>query len=185
MNPTNASPLTALKAIYQEPSRLILGIAYSHLPCQLTILKQELLTVGQWRFMFHIIGESHFVQVEYDKQLVLQELLACIDLDPAYCSHYHDFGNLNIHRYSHSGYSVNVDFKSRDKGYTLPNGLAMEVAFPAIYGTVPVTQIRWQVTRDKVRWWTHHLYPQEAGVVEVRTQTGFNLTARYKHGEHN
>lgn len=175
MNTTIANHPQLIEAIYQEPSQLVLGVAVQRFPCQLTILKQETLAVGDWRFVFHIIGESHFVQVEKHGKLVLQELLACINLDPRSCTHYHHFCNLAPHRFRQENYRIAIDFKHRDKGYTLPTNAGMEVAFPAVHGTIPVTQIRWQVTKNRVQWWTYHLYPHETGVTEVRSVTGFNL----------
>jgi hypothetical protein len=164
-----------LEAIYQNPADLELGVLTEALPVAVTILAQKTITVGEWCFKFHIIGESHFVRIERRGAIVLQEILACIHLPPTACRHHHRFIDLAAHSYRHEGYFVALNFDSMS-GKPRPPQLdpILEFQFPAIYGQIPLTQIHLEMDDERLHWWTTHLYPQPHCLTTVRTYSQFN-----------
>lgn len=155
------------QAIYQKPNALVLGVIHGELPVALTILAQRWLTVGRWRLGFHIIGESHFVRIETAGAPPLHEVLACVDLPAAQLAHHHEFTDLTAHTYQAGRYQVEVDFTGNRP---MPkNALFMQLEFPQVYGQIPLTQIHLEQTRQTVRWWTLHLYPELHNTTKVQT----------------
>ncbi|MBZ0100294.1 MAG: hypothetical protein K8F30_14535, partial [Taibaiella sp.] len=100
-----------LQPFYQRPNDLEFAVCSGELPVQLTILAQEILVSGDWQFVFHIIGESHFVTVKYQKKPILHEVLACMRLPVAKCEHHHCFPELRPHHYTREQYTASVTFE--------------------------------------------------------------------------
>ena len=165
-----------LEAVYQNPADLEFGVLTGELPVALTILAQKSITVGEWRFRFHIIGESHFVRIEHVGALILQEVLACMTLPPVACSHHHRFQDLAAHTYHSDSYFVALSFDAMP-GKPRPSQLDpfLELQFPAIYGQIPLTQIHLEMDCESLHWWTTHLYPQPHSLTTVQTYSQFSF----------
>jgi Protein of unknown function DUF2617 len=164
-----------MKTVLQKPTNLKLGILSTELPITLTALKRTAVSTGQWVFSFQIVGESHLVRIEHRGALILQEVLACIDVAAAHCVDCHDFGDRAAYRYKQRDYAVAVSFLDRPE-WTLPpadSRACLEVEFPTVYGHSPVTRIQWEVTAGAVRWWTLHLYPEPEHLTRVQSRSEF------------
>ena len=166
---------TQLQPFYQRPNDLEFAVLSGELPVRLTILAQKTLASGDWQFLFHIIGESHFVTIRHKGKSVLHEVLACMQVPVAKCNHHHRFPGLHPHHYTGKQYTASVMFESNAAPKTrFPNRkIDLELAFPAIFGQTPVTQIGWEKTRDTLTWWTTHLYPEQSGLITVQTFSKF------------
>lgn len=165
-----------IQCIVQHPEALILGVAYGAFPPDTYIsLKHAVVLLDNWRFEFHIIGESHLVRIEHEGGLIQQEILACTDLDPRRCQHYHPFVDLASHDYRHRGYAVAIDFAREPGSIDLPvdPSAMLEVVFPEVYGFSPYTQLYWHLDGRIVRWATLHTYPDSHGVTYVRSASQF------------
>ena len=164
-----------MNIVLQKPTDLKLAILRTELPANLTTLKQAVVFAGDWQFSFHIVGESHLVRIEHRRALVLQEVLACIDVAAAQCVDWHQFSDLAEHRYDETDYEVGVTFDDRpdSTGSWADSSAGLVVEFPAIYGCSPVTRIRWELAADRIRWWTLHLYPEPRRITRVLSHSEF------------
>lgn len=163
--------ISVLNPIYQSPAALVLGIATQEMTLTPTILRGQILELGQWRCHFRIIGESHWVRLEKDGQLVLQEILACVPLPASECLHHYPCKTLHNHTFSWNDYSSLVQFNWQADLPHPENGLMLE--FPAIFGQTPVTCLNWEAQNGILRWWTLHTYPLLEGAVCVRSYSKF------------
>lgn len=166
-----------MKFTHQQPNDLVLGIFNKPLAIPLTVLQEGILHLGLWRFVFQIIGESHCVQIQKDGNLVWQEVLACVPLVAADCTHYRSFDTLDSHHFSDKAYSIQVGFAiSETQPLPLLDAPDLEVLFPTRVGQPPVTQIRWErLGKVMVRWWTRHVYPGEGQTVVVQSYSEFRI----------
>jgi hypothetical protein len=164
-----------LQALYQRPNDLEFAVFSGELPVQLTILAQETLVSGDWQFLFHIIGESHFVTIKHKGKPILHEVLACMRLPVAKCEHHHRFPKLRPHHYTWEQYTASVTFESNTtpKMSLTDRKIDLELAFPAIFGQTPVTQIGWGKSANTLTWWTTHLYPEQDDLITVQTFSKF------------
>ncbi|MCI0709660.1 MAG: hypothetical protein L0154_05795 [Chloroflexi bacterium] len=154
-----------MKTIHQQPTNLVLGVLTSGHLHNLTVLQAEGVNAGCWSFEFQIIGESHRIIVRRDNLVVLQEILACVPLVAADCHHFKRFTRLGVHSFRQDSYGVDIWFS--EEPVPLLEGANLEVWFPAVYHQQPVTQIKWDVLPNGIRWWTLHLYPLQTGTITV------------------
>jgi hypothetical protein len=177
-------PASHEHAIVQHPTDLALCVLrppdYTGIP-PLTVFTSKSLYVRNWRFTFHIIGESHWVQVERDHQILLHEVLACTD------------GLPSIHRFSDgAGYCSKGSFKGDPHAVCVqfdpPRAWErdadkytgeMVYEFPRTFGLLPMTRIAWRVdpAGDSVIWRTSHLYAvsENSGMIEVRSVSRYRI----------
>jgi hypothetical protein len=169
--------LQPIQPVFQQPEDLVLGVVATKLPDNLfTVIQKKTLQLGRWRIHFHIIGESHWIRIEHDDRLALQEVLACTTLNKAWCSHHHEFADLAGHQHMRDNYGVSIQFSHRH-GWIEPalsNDTQMEARFPEMFGWVPITRVRWRVVGQRVSWWTLHIYPEPNRVTYVKTQSHFS-----------
>ncbi len=164
-----------MKKVFQKPTDLRLAILRTELPVNLTILDQAAIDIDAWKFSFYIVGESHLVRIEHRGALVLQEVLACIDMPPACCISWRQFQDLKAYRYGQDNYEVAVSFADQPD-WTIPpksSASCLEVVFPALHHHIPVTQVQWQMTSNTVYWWTLHVYPEARRTTRVHSRSEF------------
>jgi hypothetical protein len=181
-------PRPVLPVVYQRPHDLALIVSAGELrpPTPLRILAQETALCGAWRFTFHVIGESHWVQVAQGSTPILQEVLACIPFDPAACLHHHRFADLGAHGFRRDAYQVQVRMGLAGVDWQ-PQG-TLRVEFPAIYGQRPFTYLQWRqvapvevrgqaapATVPRMEWYTLHTYPTLDGVHHVESISAFSV----------
>lgn len=161
--------------VHQNPADLALAVIAGKVQAPLTVLKHAALNVGDWTLTFHIIGESHLVTLEHDGEVMLSELLACVEVDAETCVHHHRFGDLGAHCFEQAGYSVTVNFDNEYVAQSDETENMLEVAFPEIAGETPVTRVIWErVGENAVCWQTLHVYPHEGKIIGVRSLSYFN-----------
>lgn len=164
-----------MESIYQQPTDLVLGLVHKDITPTFTVIKHAKWQVGQWTFLFQIIGESHAVRIEKNGQHFLTEVLACIELPPE--NQIHHFANLAAYAHRHEHYTVSVEFEQA-KSATLPKmntSQMIEVAFPEIHGQTPVTRIMWHKTENRVEWQTWHIYPAQNHEIWVKSKTTLEI----------
>ncbi len=162
-----------MNVAHQRPMDLLLGVTRRELPLEWTILKTATVQIDQWGFVFHIVGESHRVRMmHHDNGLYLQEILACVELQPEDCLAYHAFHQLSAYNFQQDRYRIAVSFSDKPEGL---QETGLEVVFPKINGQAPITQIKWQQKDAIFRWWTYHLYPEHDRQVGVYTTSEFKL----------
>ena len=154
-----------MKTIHQHPTELVLGVLTNQQPHNLTVLQSKQVKIGRWSLDFQIIGESHRVIARYDTFVVVQEILACVPLVADDCRHFKRFATLGAHSFRQDAYEVAIWFS--EEPVPLLEGANLEVWFPVVYHSQPVTQIKWDVLPTGIRWWTLHLYPLQTGTVTV------------------
>lgn len=163
-----------IQAVYQNPSDLALAVVSGELSLPLTILRRDTLIIGDWAFAFHIIGESHLVTIDHKSQMILCELLACVDVPAKICLHHHQFSDLTAHCHTQPGYTVDVHFDTQPD--TIFGSDSISVEFPKIYGQTPVTRVEWLHDSGVVSWRTLHVYPQEKGITCVHSISHFDAS---------
>lgn len=113
---------------------------------------------------------------------LLSEVLACVDIPPGICVHYHRFEDLSPHRFSQSGYKVSVTFDQYAHNCELDfpstnrtvDG-SIEIKFPETHGHTPITYIEWtNLTNSQIEWQTLHVYPQPEAICCVRSLSVFD-----------
>jgi len=184
MTNSDERPLTppSLVAVHQHPADLVLALLDSRPPVPMTVLAAGSLVVGRYRFAFHVIGESHWVQVEADQKPVWAEVLACVPISPLVCWVHHPFTDLMPHRVALEGYIGAVRFETFSAGSAgtrlddLPPP-QLEVRFPAIHGHLPLTRLWWGQRGETVWWQTLHLYPEAAQVTAVWSESAFRVSS--------
>lgn len=176
-----AVALTPIGVVHQQPSDLVLALLGTTLPVPVTILAQDSLRLGGYRFVFNIIGESHLTSVERDGATIFRELLACVPLPPDACQLHHPFGDLQAFSTSNGRYTGAVHFVSLPASadalaaylHAQP-AASLEVAFPPIYHCTPVTRIWWHHVRGSVHWRTLHIYPSTDRITAVWSVSSFS-----------
>jgi hypothetical protein len=163
-----------LSLVYQRPEDLILNVLTGEIQPALKVLKQQVVMIHDWRFVFAIIGESHWIRIERHNRLVLQEVLACIPVRAEGSLFYHRCTEALPTSYRWARYDVALHFSaSPSPGLPEAEGrLALD--FPPLYGIVPTTQIAWKQQAGALHWWTRHTYPGPAQLTYVRTHSTFH-----------
>jgi hypothetical protein len=177
--------ITARPPVEQHPHDLALIVCTGELPTTLCVLAQQAVSVGPWRFVFHIIGESHWVRIERDGEPPLHEVLACIDLAPAVCLHHHRFVALQPHAFQRPGYRIALRTRAVAEGDDAdwqPTG-ALSVEFPVVHGQRPVTRLVWRQTGELMAWRTLHTYPSATGSIWVESASAYTMD-RHLSGSH-
>ncbi len=165
-----------LPLIEQDPTSLSFGILSDSIQLQLNVLQEQVVTCGDWRFVFQIVGESHRVLIYHNDTVLQQEVLACIPLLAEDCQHYAQFEHLQDYQLNTSPYQFDIRFSTEN--VPLFTQVDMEVDFPQLHGVTPVTQLRWDDTGKSMRWWTLHLYPRSQDTVTVLTYSEYNYSLK-------
>lgn len=164
-----------METVFQSPYQLELGVLQGIPPPQVTVLETDMVSFGDWRVNFFIIGESHKVEVLHKGKLVLTELLACMPINPGDCKHHHQFLSGESHAWKGFGLSMEIEFLCNT--HPLPkfdNQIVFE--FPITAGTVPITRVEWQLITDNlIEWRTLHLYPDNNGYISVVSRSRLRL----------
>lgn len=171
---------TSITAVEQHPADLRLYVFTDDAPHSLRILSQhteQLMTRGGLlSATFCVVGESHMVTLRLAGRVVLREVLACVRLSAARCLHQHACNSMTPHQFSTAQYQVALCFNTPLALPAAPRAAVsglLSVAFPEIWGRIPVTEVRWHALPDRLRWWTLHTYPQEAGAQQVVSASQF------------
>lgn len=164
-----------LPTVEQDPTHLSFGLLRDDIHLDLTVIQEQIVETGEWRFVFHIVGESHRVLIYHHAQLHHQEVLACIPLLAEDCAYYAQFAELQAYQLNVKPYQFDIRFSTETMPLFTPANL--EVWFPTVYGVAPVTQIRWADNGQKMRWWTLHLYPRAHDTVTVLTYSEYNYSS--------
>jgi hypothetical protein len=162
-----------MNPVYQQAHDLVLGVLTQETAAPLTIFQEATLARDLWRVRFTIIGESHWIRIENEGRLVLQEVLACVPLKATECLHHHPCQNRQAHHFAWQNYQVDLHFGSDPRFPSSKTGLRVE--FPQILGQTPFTALRWEEKADALHWWTLHTYPQVGQTVCVRTFSRFKF----------
>lgn len=162
-----------MKTIHQHPTELVLGVLTSQQLHNLTIVQSEQVNAGRWAFEFQIIGESHRIIARYNNVVVLQEILACVPLAADDCHHFKRFATLGAHTFRQDSYGMEIWFS--EEPVPLLEGANLEVWFPAVHHSQPVTQIKWDVLPNGIRWWTLHLYPLQTRTITVLSSSHLQI----------
>lgn len=172
-----------LRAIYQHPTDLRLCVLTDDTALDFTILRQESIESANWQITFAIIGESHAISVAHEGQLVLREVLACAAIPQDACCHNHHFAAGNDHQYAHPAlsYQIEVQFDTTENWSNTAEH-QIQVAFPEIWGRIPITRIGWQLAGHNLRWWTLHTYPHQSGITYASTASSLLLADTQNEG---
>lgn len=161
------------KFVYQQVTDLVLGVANRRLTVATTVFDERLYYNEEWTCRVQIIGESHVVEIAYQEQVVLTEILACIDLNPADLCHYYALANLDRHQWECSGYRTQLEITTIDSDQSLPafGVVDLEVTFPDAgkHAHMALTQVRFHTIADQFVWKTRHVYPEDDHTVCVDT----------------
>jgi hypothetical protein len=166
-----------METILQNPKDLILGVAISGVPVEgLTVLSSRTVQYGSYGVTFRIIGESHWVTLSFEGEIILEEVLACVKLSRPW-SHEHSFADGQAHTFLTGTYAAHVSFQPF---YPFPipeNSSYIQFAFPNPMGGtfVPFTRILWDCTESILRWKTLHVYPLERCVTSVLSESTYIL----------
>lgn len=162
---------------HQNPTDLILAILCTDTQLPLTVLDQSTIQHHHLTVTFQIIGESHAVHIAHQEKLILQEILACIDIPANQATHHHAFNQLAPHDYNIPNYCTTISFDTHNIDDSIPllSNPSLEVRFPAIYGHQPITQIEWNTTDHSINWKTLHLYPSEHDIISVKSVSKYEL----------
>jgi hypothetical protein len=166
----------------QCASDLVFAITEQELTVPVKVLAQAQFSAAGLAFTFSIIGESHIVRVERDGALLMQEVLACIPVEPGRCTHLARFPVLTNHTYMRPNYTASVNFYQTDSVLEAPFEAQeqgrLRYAFPQSYGRTPQTVVLWYTDPHKpnaLGWRTLHSYPEVGGVRTVLTESTFDL----------
>lgn len=169
--------ITARPTVEQHPHDLALIVCAGEVPTTLCVLAQQTVSIGQWRFAFHIVGESHWVRIERNGEPILHEVLACISLDPGACLHHHRFAALQPHAFQLPGYRVTLRTRAAmeitDADWQ-PSG-TLSVEFPVVHDQRPVTRLSWRHVGDVMAWRTLHTYPSATGSIWVESASAYTM----------
>lgn len=160
--------------IIQRVKDLRLAIVTKDVLPPLTILRKASINYHDFWVHFAIIGESHRVRIQRGNDFILEEMLACVNVSPNLCWHYHDFTDLAEHRYQQQHYTMNTYF-SDNLVPKIPSAAGIEYTFPAVHNFDPVTRINWELKNDTLRWWTLHTYAESKKNISVHTQSEFHF----------
>lgn len=170
-----------MQVVYQSPQQLTLALFDGQPTYPLTLLRSRRHRMGDWNVHFHIIGESHAVIFTHHGRPLFTELLACIPVSAEQCAYVHPFTTLDAHMMQRDNYQVQVTFDA-----TTPSPLtnSLELAFPPVWGRVPITRIEWEQTGSCLHWRTLHTYPNHLGETCVRTTSHFDFESNKLEGRY-
>jgi hypothetical protein len=160
--------------IIQHTKDLRLAILSEDVLASLTILQEARIHYGDWQVYFAIIGESHRIRIQHQEQFILEEILACVDVQANDCSHYHDFSDLTAHHYQQEQYRIHISFSDKIP-LKIPSAQSIEYRFPVIYNLEPITRIEWKLEGNILFWWTLHSYAEPEKIITVHTQSEFHF----------
>lgn len=164
------------QTIIQYPTELVFAsssVAVDHL---LTVLDQRYVVFGDWSFQFAIIGESHFVTVQYRDEFVMQEVLACTDIPAILQADSHKFDKLETYTQEKQNYRAQVWFSEKQESIAFDNlSGQFNLIFPKTFGQTPETQVVWTIEERRIVWRTLHVYPQPEITTYVYTESQFDL----------
>lgn len=164
--------------ILQYPTDLVFAVMEADVSHLLTVLKTETVNVGDYTIRFAIIGESHCITVLHQKQLILQEVLACTDIPVILQANSHKFAKLDMHHHIETDYQAHIWFADELIKADWDDQGVIKMDFPEMFGQVPFTQVTWQVSRSDIQWRTTHVYPLKTHTTYVYTESKFDLTGR-------
>lgn len=162
--------------VFQRPTDLRLCVLHTAISQHFRVLRSHTLHFNGWCANFDIIGESHAVTLRYGEKFVLREILACVDIAAEQCTHYHTCELLKPHTFQEHPYQVALSFSDEMTGNSprsTGQNQAIQVAFPEIWGRIPITEIRWSLDEYALTWWTLHSYPNPQGITYVHTVSQF------------
>src|SRR5688572_32359254 len=96
--------MSNLVSIPQKAQDLVLAIVENDALPTMRVLVSESVQIAAWRFDFAIIGESHYVRISHEGQLVMREILACMALKAEDCKLYQPFSDLAPFAYQEGAY---------------------------------------------------------------------------------
>jgi hypothetical protein len=148
----------------------------------LTVLRSQTVANDKHEITFRIIGESHWVTISRNRQVVLQEILACVNLEEVLWHHTHPFTDKTQHFFETTAYSVSIIFQpfvSQMKNFdTRIAHLQLDFPNPVEGTTLPFTRIWWSFSGTSLCWETIHVYPSPQGrTTAVLSASKFVLTS--------
>lgn len=158
--------------VLQRPQDLKLAIVTEDCLPRTRNLLEKTLHSADFSFRFAIIGESHRVRVSYRDTFLMEEMLACVELDVKNCHHHHPFTDLQSHHFTEKNYSIQVNL-SPDSALWNTQQNEIHFVFPAINGATALTKIQWQQSAPEITWRTCHTYYH-----------GQELTCVYSHSQY-
>jgi Protein of unknown function DUF2617 len=160
--------------IIQGAKDLRLAIVTEDVLPMLRVLQEASLHYQDFWVHFAIIGESHRIRIQRGSDFILEEMLACVEIAPRSCWHYHDFTDLAAHCFQQPQYTMNTYFSS-ELAPKRPSVASIEYTFPAIHNFDPITRIEWKREGNILRWWTLHSYAETEKFIAVHTQSEFHF----------
>lgn len=166
------------QSILQYPTDLVFAVTQVDVSTELTILQSQDVVLDDYLIKFAIIGESHCVTVLRRGQLVLQEVLACMEIPQILQAESHKFATLKPYCFTRLGYRSQVWFADclDVSGWQPQQSIRLD--FPEMYGQIPFTKVGWVVRSNSLQWRTIHVYPLETHTTYVYSETFFDLTER-------
>lgn len=146
-----------LQAINQHPQDLHLAIVTGDTLPETDTLRSHEIRRGKWSIQSGIIGESHRIRVLHDGHFMLEEMLACIPVQPENCLHHHSFADLQDHHYQQGNYCVSITMR-RNQHLWQSQADEISYTFPAIDGIEGKTRIQWALRESAIVWRTYHSY---------------------------
>lgn len=173
----NGAMIDLAQGIDQKPQDLVLLIATTPLELPLTVVAERDLSFGAWRCCFQIVGESHRIQLWRDERPMLQEILACVPTDTLQPRISHSFRDSCPFTVTLDRYSTTIYFREQPQpDWPNPSEMRMiEYAFPPTNGQQPVTRIQWQLSEQRLLWWTLHTYAQLNATTYVYSKSHYCL----------
>ncbi|MDX1991255.1 MAG: DUF2617 family protein [bacterium] len=175
-------PFPMLEFADQRAADLVFAVTEQELTVPVKVLAQAQFSAAGLAFTFSIIGESHIVRVERDGALLMQEVLACIPVEPGRCVHLARFPMLTNHTYTRPNYTASVNFSQTDAVLEAPVEAQeqgrLHYAFPQHWGRTPQTVVLWYTDPRKpnaLGWRTLHSYPEANGIRTVLTESTVDL----------
>jgi hypothetical protein len=166
--------MTDLLSIQQNAQDLLLALVQQEPLPEMRVLLSENWQHQDWHFAFAIIGESHYVRIEHQGQLVMLEVLACLALKAEQCKLYHPLQDMKPFTYQEPAYQVAIRYENH-----LPlwkqQTQHLRYHFPITYGQTPETRIKWQFGAGRLSWQSLHSYPNESGMVVVLSESSYQL----------
>lgn len=159
-----------MESVYQDPRDLMLGITRGPIITNLQVLDRTLVALNHYDIQFHIIGESHWVVVRKEGELLFQEVLACVELQDVRWDYKARLTDLK-HAYSCGTYhtrvwSLPLDCDIMRLG-TSANSIQVDFPNPKGSNMLPFTRIWWGETDRRVWWRSIHVYSLMATTIAV------------------
>lgn len=161
---------------FQHPKDLRLGVSQTQEIQPLTVLAEKTVVIEELSITFRIIGESHWITISHNENILLQEILACVSLQGEHWQHQHSFIDSRSHTFAKDGYEIQLVFAEMTPRISQMGNLnSIEVYFPNPLGNgeEPFTRIWWEYDGHTLQWWTIHVYPLEDGTVAVLSTSKF------------